>query len=202
MGFIGIAVDGPGVAQDESHSAFVAYASDVVGLPGPRVMRRLTVPGSRDGSARIGLAGLGELVRALAGAEEVWRPLVRFSRGKRWFCRLDLAADYEVWLLSWLPGQCTGFHNHGEASGAFAVAKGQLRETLAAPGRRRVRCRTAAPGTVTRFGSGRVHDLGNVADEPAVSVHAYSPPLSAMRRYEMTASGLVLARTENAALRW
>jgi predicted metal-dependent enzyme (double-stranded beta helix superfamily) len=152
--------------------------------------------------ARLGLAGLGELARAVASAEQVWRPLLGFSRERRWFSRLALTDDYEIWLLSWLPGQSTGFHDHGDASGAFAVALGELRETLGTPGGRRVRHRTASSGSVTRFGGRHLHDVGNVAAKPAVSVHSYSPPLSAMRRYEMTAAGLALVRTDRAELDW
>ena len=47
---------------------------------------------------------------------------------------------------------------------------------------------------MTTFGGRHLHDVGNVGAAPAVSVHAYSPPLSAMRRYEMTSSGLALVR--------
>jgi len=42
----------------------------------------------------------------------------------------------------------------------------------------------------------------NVWTEPAVSVHAYSPPLAAMRRYELTAAGLVHTATEHSGLNW
>ena len=45
---------------------------------------------------------------------------------------------------------------------------------------------------MTRFGGQHLHDVSNASAAPAVSVHAYSPPLSAMRRYEMTDSGLAL----------
>ncbi len=141
-------------------------------------------------------------MRTTASARATWLPIVRFTPERRWFQRLALTADYEIWLLSWLPGQCTGFHDHGDASGAFAVAQGELRETLAATGSRRVRRRTAAAGSVTSFGGRHLHDVGNVAAHPAVSVHAYSPPLSAMRRYEMASSGLALVRTERAELDW
>ena len=137
-----------------------------------------------------------------SGGGASWRPIVRFTDGSRWFRRLALTADYEIWLLSWLPGQHTGFHDHGDARGAFAVAQGELRESLAAPGRTDVRHRTAAAGSVTSFGARHLHDVGNVAAVPAVSVHAYSPPLTAMRRYEMTTSGLALARTERAEVNW
>jgi predicted metal-dependent enzyme (double-stranded beta helix superfamily) len=113
-----------------------------------------------------------------------------------------LTDDYEIWLLSWLPGQRTGFHDYGEAAGAFAVAQGDLREMLASPGRTAIGSRIAPAGSVTRFGHGHLHDVANVSAEPAVSVHAYSPPLTAMRRYEMTASGLALVRTDVAELDW
>ena len=42
--------------------------------------------------------------------------------------RLTCDDDHEVWLLSWLPGQRTGFHDHGESVGAFTVARTMLFE--------------------------------------------------------------------------
>ncbi len=96
-------------------------------------------------------AELGRLVRATA-RQGGWRPLVRFTPDRRWFHRLALTADYEIWLLTWLPGQRTGFHDHGDASGAFAVGQGELRETLAALGTSRIRRRTVMAGSVTSFG--------------------------------------------------
>lgn len=152
--------------------------------------------------SRLSLTQLGELAQSAATAEGDWRHLVRFNPERRWFHRLALTDDYEIWLLSWLPGQHTGFHDHGNASGALAVAYGELRESLGEPGRRRVVHRTAAAGSVTRFGHQHLHDVSNVAAEHAVSVHAYSPPLSAMRRYEMTAAGLTLVGTDSAELQW
>ena len=147
-------------------------------------------------------ARLGQLVSEIVAAEQSWRPIVRFTAERRWYRRLVLAEDHEIWLLSWLPGQHTGLHDHGEACGAFAVAQGELRETLAWPGKTRVRHRSASAGSVTRFGSRHLHDVSNQTASPAVSVHAYSPPLTAMRRYEMTATGLALVHTDRAELDW
>ncbi len=155
-----------------------------------------------DANARLSPAQLAEIVTETAAAEHSWRPIVQFTEGPRWFRRLALAGEYEVWLLSWLPGQHTGFHDHGEASGAFAVAQGELRESLAAPARRRVRHRTTAAGSVTSFGARHLHDVSNMTAAPAISVHAYSPPLTAMRRYEMRESGLVQVGTERAEINW
>jgi hypothetical protein len=150
-------------------------------------------------------AQLGQIVRSVAAATERWRPVVRFTGGRRWYYRLDPAgpdAGYEVWLLSWLPGQGTGFHDHGDAVGAFAIADGDLLETTARVGHTAVRGRSLAAGTVRSFGSAHLHDVRNVTTRPAVSVHAYSPPLSLMRRYEMTGAGLALAGAETADGGW
>jgi predicted metal-dependent enzyme (double-stranded beta helix superfamily) len=150
---------------------------------------------------RLAPARLGELVGQVAAAGR-WPAAVMFDTSEHWYHRLELTDDYEIWLLAWLPGQHTGFHDHGEASGAFAVVRGELAESLARPGRRRVRRRSAPAGAVTTFGPQHLHNLGNESGKPAVSVHAYSPPLTAMRRYTMTDSGLALVRTDHAELDW
>ena len=113
-------------------------------------------------SRQLGPMQLARLVRATAAASDQWQPVVRFTPRRRWFHRLALTDDYETWLLTWLPGQRTGFHDHGGASGAFAVAQGDLRETLVSPGSSRLRHRTARNGTVTSFGGQHVHDVGNI----------------------------------------
>ena len=147
-------------------------------------------------------ARLGQIARALAARLDEWSDVLRFDPGRRWYRRLALADDHEVWLLTWLPGQGTGFHDHGHAAGAFAVARGQLREQIAAGPVQHVRRRTVTAGGVRAFGSQHVHDVANVSGEPAVSVHAYSPPLTAMRRYDLTTAGLVHIATESAEQGW
>jgi predicted metal-dependent enzyme (double-stranded beta helix superfamily) len=159
--------------------------------------------GLRPCTGRAGLspARLGRMVRQVASADQ-WLDRVMFCTDERWFCRLELTEDYEIWLLSWLPGQRTGLHDHGEAAGAFAVAQGDLQETLARSGSRLLRRRPAREGTVRSFGERHLHEMANVSAAPAISVHAYSPPLTAMRRYEMTPSGLALVGTDHAELDW
>jgi predicted metal-dependent enzyme (double-stranded beta helix superfamily) len=147
--------------------------------------------------ARLSQARLSQIVSTLAERPGGWGELVRFDAGRRWYQRLELDDDHEVWVLSWLPGQSTGFHDHGVAAGAFAVAQGQVRErTVPAAHRPQVRNLTVARGSVRAFGPHYTHDVVNVFTEPAVTVHAYSPPLTAMRRFELTESGLVQTGTE------
>jgi Cysteine dioxygenase type I len=159
----------------------------------------------RPGPARLSPAQLASVVATIAASPALWRPLVQFRAGRRWYYRLETSgADpaYELWLLSWLPGQRTGFHDHGDAAGAFAVADGDLLESTTRPGRRAVASRALAAGAVRSFGPAYLHDVANAGGRPAVSVHAYSPALSLMRQYEMTGSGLVLAGTEAAGDAW
>jgi hypothetical protein len=143
---------------------------------------------------------LRQLAQGLAAREDEWLSLVRYDLGRRWYQRLTCADDHEVWLLSWLPGQRTGFHDHGESSGAFTVARGTLRER-AAPGRRPGPPVPVPRGAVRSFGPRYVHDVINASVQPAVSVHAYSPPLSSMRRFESGPAGLVQVDVET-AVRW
>ncbi|MET0415887.1 MAG: cysteine dioxygenase, partial [Actinoplanes sp.] len=56
-----------------------------------------------------------------AAAPEQWPVAPRFNPSERWYHRLALTDDHEVWLLTWLPGQGTELHDHGGSAGAFHV---------------------------------------------------------------------------------
>jgi predicted metal-dependent enzyme (double-stranded beta helix superfamily) len=141
-------------------------------------------------------ARLAEIAARTASTPAEWLSLVTYDTSHRWYRRLALHDDYEIWLLSWLPGQGTGFHDHGSSAGAFSVAIGSLEERAVRGGRPATVVRALAQGAIRSFGPDYVHDVRNESAAPAVSVHAYSPPLNTMRRFEETASGLVLASVE------
>ena len=146
-------------------------------------------------------ARLADLVH-LAAATGEWSALVRYTEDERWYHRLERGENHEVWLLSWLPGQRTGFHDHCGSSGAFAVVQGELRERTPAAGRPQPASAAFPAGRARSFGPRHVHEVVNESAAPAVSIHAYSPPLAGMRRYELTRRGLVLAAVETAGERW
>jgi predicted metal-dependent enzyme (double-stranded beta helix superfamily) len=108
---------------------------------------------------------------------------VRFASPQRWWARLALTEEVEVWLLSWLPGQRTAPHDHGGASGAFSVVLGTVSETYRYPGAA-IRERTHDLDSSIGFGPGRAHQMWNTSREKAVTVHAYSPPLVPTREYD------------------
>jgi predicted metal-dependent enzyme (double-stranded beta helix superfamily) len=136
-------------------------------------------------------------VRRLTATPAEWVARVRLDPEGRWYERIVLTDSCEVWLISWLPGQETGFHDHGGAAGAFGVVWGTLDEYRAAGAPGGVRMDRVTAGGVRAFGPRYVHDVRNSsAGTVAVSLHAYSPPLSAMTRYSLTPGGLVVTGTE------
>ncbi|MFI8461254.1 cysteine dioxygenase [Kitasatospora sp. NPDC085464] len=127
------------------------------------------------------VAEYARLVREIAADRARWEPLVRYDALTRWYARLETGPGYEVWLLSWLPGQSSGFHDHGDSSGVMTVVRGELIErslTHAGEG-----ARTLKPGGQRVFSSGYLHEVVNGALEPAVSIHLYTPGLSEMNQY-------------------
>ena len=123
---------------------------------------------------------------SLFASSDGWMDKVRLRAEGRWYERLYHGPDYDIWVISWLPGQSTGFHDHGASSGAFVVATGILEEHR--PGEQ---TRAIHPGKPRAFGPDYAHDVRNVSLAPAISIHAYSPPLSEMNEYELDGSQLV-----------
>jgi rhodanese-related sulfurtransferase/predicted metal-dependent enzyme (double-stranded beta helix superfamily) len=115
-----------------------------------------------------------------------WIEKVRLRAERRWYKRLYLSSDYDIWVISWMPGQSTGFHDHGTSVGAFVVTTGILEEHR--PGET---TRFIAPNEPLAFGSEYAHDVRNASIAPAISVHAYSPPLNEMNEYELEGGELV-----------
>ena len=107
----------------------------------------------------------------------------------RWFTRLHGDDDLDVWLISWVPGHSTELHDHGGSLGALTVISGALDELRwDGSGLRR---RRLEAGDQAAFPLGWVHDVVWARSEvpsPTLSVHAYSPPLTAMSYYDVTES--------------
>ncbi len=146
--------------------------------------------------AAISPAELAQIVRRFADRPDLWRSRVTFHSGERFYVRLEQDDDHEVWLLTWLPGQQTGFHDHGESSGAFTVVSGRLTETAVAAGRPEQAGHALTAGGGRSFGPHYLHDVRNDTTEPAVSIHAYSPPLSSMRRFAVADDGTLRVTAE------
>ncbi|MFH5231304.1 cysteine dioxygenase [Antrihabitans spumae] len=124
----------------------------------------------------------------------------QWPTGNRWAVRLSSDDDVDVWLISWIPDQSTELHDHAGSLGALTVLSGALSEYRWTGAE--LRRRTLSAGDQASFPIGWVHDVmrapdvpgGSDVSEPTLSVHAYSPPLTAMSYYEV-ADGQRLRRT-------
>ncbi|KUF19438.1 MULTISPECIES: cysteine dioxygenase [Streptomyces] len=114
------------------------------------------------------------LARAIAADRSQWEHLVEYDAASRWYHRLRSGPGYEVWLLSWVPGQGSGRHDHGRSSGVLTVLQGELTE------RTDRGTRALDAGAQRVFAPGYVHEVVNDALEPAVSLHVYYPGLTEM----------------------
>lgn len=138
-------------------------------------------------------AELLDYTRSVAAEVLAGRYLVEYDEARRWHQRLYRDRRVDLWLLSWLPSQGTQLHDHGGSAGAFTVLTGELAEAVyqprpAALGPALVERRRAS-GSGVGFGPRHVHDVRNLSQAAAVSVHAYSPPLSSMTFYDVDQAG-------------
>ena len=137
-------------------------------------------------------AELVALVTRLAAEPGRWRHLLRFDSEQRQWVKLPSDDDVDVWLLMWLPEQATELHDHGDSTAAYTVLSGAVEEVRPVPGG--LRTSRLVPGQTRWLPPGAVHDVRGAADGPAVSLHAYSPPLARMTWYD---DDLVPVRTED-----
>jgi predicted metal-dependent enzyme (double-stranded beta helix superfamily) len=159
-------------------------------------------PASVQPGLLLGARQLADVVRRLAASPADWVTRVRLNTAGRWYERIHLDDSHEVWVISWLPGQTTGFHDHGGSAGAFAVVWGTLLERRVTGGALggQVLAKPVGAGGSRSFGPRYIHDVRNAAASAvAVSVHAYSPPMPLMTRYDLTPGGLVRRDTVGAA---
>lgn len=150
----------------------------------PSLSRALTGP------SPLALPELRELTRRIADEVRAGLHPVTVDRERRWYQLLSSDGYVDVWLISWAQEQGAELHDHAGSLGALTVVRGSLTERRWAPTQRRLRARSLRVGTSVGFGLGHVHDVSNTAADPAVSVHAYSPPLTAMSYYRIEPGGL------------
>lgn len=114
--------------------------------------------------------------------------------------RLDATDHLEIWLISWPVGASTGWHDHLQSEGAFLTVKGELAEQSWSGGTAHDRYLWEGEGRT--FGPHHVHNVANLGDRPALSVHVYSPSLRGMTRYALLDGRLKQTAIERAGEQW
>lgn len=138
---------------------------------------------------------LADLARRIADDPQRWEGVVRHDPDERTYALLHEDEHVTVWLICWGPGHDTGFHDHDVSSAGVALAAGSIvDERLTAfgdPIQRRLDRENGATIDPTE-----IHRMRHTGGAPAVSIHAYSPPLLRTGAYEVAADGRLLRHAQ------
>jgi len=145
---------------------------------------------------RLVLDELEALARDIVARPDIWEPLVVADPARRRY-RLAFEDDrVDVWVLSWMPGQGTGFHDHDLSGVGLAIARGMCveKQMLIPKGATRLEL---VPGDTRQGGAGYIHSVAWGDGLPAVSIHCYSPPLIRVGQYKVDEHGILSRNVEH-----
>lgn len=131
---------------------------------------------------------LDDFVQVLARRRTEWEHLIRHSPDGRVFEQVWDDEEVNAWLICWSDLQDTGWHDHDASAAAIFVLDGQIREE-------RLRLAAAPVSCVMRSGtsfyvpSSAIHRVLHAGSRPAVTLHAYSPPLTRTGAYWLGPGG-------------
>jgi mannose-6-phosphate isomerase-like protein (cupin superfamily) len=121
---------------------------------------------------------------------DLWEPLVRVDSEQRRFELIYEDDRMDAWVLSWMPGQGTGFHDHYASSVGLACVMGTVKEDWLRFGAPEVEFQLRS-GDTRRGGPGYIHRVQHATGEPAVTIHVYSPRLDEVGQYRLDENGVM-----------
>jgi Cysteine dioxygenase type I len=141
-------------------------------------------------------ADLEQISIAIRDRPELWEPLLVVDAHHRRYRLLFEDERTDIWVLCWMPGQSTGFHDHDVSDVGIAIAQGMIVE-------RQLRLPTGAtslelrPGDTRQGPAGYIHSVAHGQGIPAVSIHCYSPPLMQVGQYRVDPDGVLRRDAEH-----
>jgi predicted metal-dependent enzyme (double-stranded beta helix superfamily) len=130
---------------------------------------------------------LRQVVAGLAAEPRAWTHLVRHDREQRVFEQVLDEPEVEAWLICWMPGHDTGFHDHDLSSGAVTVVRGAVLEERLGIGA--ATSNLYETGATFDFTAAEIHRVSHAGAAPAVTLHAYSPRLRRLGAYSVSPAG-------------
>lgn len=139
---------------------------------------------------------LEALARSIAAREDLWQPLVVRDEARRRYRLMYEDEHIDIWVLAWMPGQGTGYHDHDLSGVGLCSAQGHVVEKqLMLPQGASVVEMT--PGVSRQGPPGYIHSVAYGSGDPAVSIHCYSPPLVRVGQYRVDDHGILWRKTEH-----
>jgi quercetin dioxygenase-like cupin family protein len=121
-------------------------------------------------------AALESFVCGLATDREIWNRFVRHAHDARVYAQIWDDDDVNAWVICWSEDHDTGFHDHDESAAAILVIDGQIREERLRLGAEPAG-RLVGPGAPIFVPPSAIHRVLHAGAGPAITIHAYSPPL-------------------------
>jgi quercetin dioxygenase-like cupin family protein len=137
------------------------------------------------------IADLRNLAKHLGNDRSTWRNLVRHDPLERVFERIVDEPEVEGWLICWMPGHDTGFHDHDVSSGAVTVLRGQVLEERLTVGRVGTLSSVYSAGDTFDFSPSDIHRVTHAGGEPTVTLHVYSPRIERPGAYTVSDDGVL-----------
>lgn len=131
---------------------------------------------------------LRRFAAGLAANPEVWRQHVRHADDVRVYEQIWDDEDVNAWVICWSEDQDTGFHDHDESAAAIAVVSGRVQEDRLRLGGG-TSSRELGSGTTFTVPPVAIHRVLHAGEGPAVTIHAYSPPLRRTGAYRIGPDG-------------
>jgi mannose-6-phosphate isomerase-like protein (cupin superfamily) len=136
----------------------------------------------------LSLPELERFAAQLAASPERWAHLVRHADDVRVYEQIWDDDEVNAWVICWTRDQDTGFHDHDDSAAGIAVVSGRVREDRLTLGRM-PHSRELGPGTTFTVPPVAIHRVLHAGDGPAVTIHAYSPPLRRTGAYRVGPDG-------------
>ena len=136
----------------------------------------------------LGLEALERFAAQLAAQPERWRHHVSHAGGGRVYEEIFCDEDVNAWVICWSENNDTGFHDHDESAAGIAVVSGGVREERLTIGSN-PRGREFGAGARFSVPPVAIHRVLHAGAEPAVTIHAYSPPLTRTGAYRIGEGG-------------
>jgi quercetin dioxygenase-like cupin family protein len=124
----------------------------------------------------------------LVAARSRWEHLIRHTSDARVYEQIWDDEHVNAWVICWSEDQDTGFHDHDLSAATIAVISGQVREDRLRLGSS-PRSRVISAGASFSVPPVAIHRVMHSGDVPAVTIHAYSPPLARTGVYRVGDGG-------------
>jgi quercetin dioxygenase-like cupin family protein len=139
---------------------------------------------------------LEQFAAELAASPERWRHLIRHADDARVYARIWDDDEVNAWVICWSEDQDTGFHDHDDSAAAITVISGRVREDRLTLGGE-PRSRELGAGATFTVPPVAIHRVLHAGDGPAITIHAYSPPLRRTGAYRIGDDGELEREAQN-----